>query len=154
MSDNREATWRAIPILDGYEASDTGEVRNNLGLVKQYNDRGYRIICANKKNWAVHRLVASAFGLSIEKFIDHIDGNRSNNNLSNLRPATSQENTAYAYKREPKLRGAYRRPSGLFQSKVSTRNNGRQKTYSLGNYKTPEEAALVAAKFRQEMGIV
>lgn len=51
-----------------------------------------------KKSYLTHRLVASAFGLielsDPRQQIDHIDNNKSNNRLANLRKATNSENNA------------------------------------------------------------
>lgn len=47
-----------------------------------------------KKNYRVHRLVYMTYigPIPSDKVIDHIDGNTSNNNLSNLRCVTQAEN--------------------------------------------------------------
>ena len=63
-------------------------------------DRGdYKVIRLNKKNVSLHRLNYHAhnkgfdlFDVSNDNIIDHIDGNPANNNISNLRVVTAQQN--------------------------------------------------------------
>ena len=51
------------------------------------------------KNVSIHRLVASAFIENIEnkKYVNHIDGNKHNNIVSNLEWVTSSENALHAF---------------------------------------------------------
>ena len=57
---------------------------------------GYYRIKLNTKMYFIHRVMGYAFlGLDIDnskEFIDHIDRNKSNNNLINLRIVTNQQN--------------------------------------------------------------
>ena len=53
---------------------------------------GYTVIEINNKNIMAHRLVWMMYNGSFEGFIDHIDGNRSNNRIENLRLATVLQN--------------------------------------------------------------
>lgn len=55
---------------------------------------GYRRVGIKGKTYYVHRLIAETFLPNPENkpFIDHIDRNRANNDVSNLRWATAQEN--------------------------------------------------------------
>lgn len=53
---------------------------------------GYRSTMINGKNYLVHRLIFLYHHGFLPEFIDHIDRNRSNNDISNLRESTRQEN--------------------------------------------------------------
>ena len=67
-------------------------------LKQNFNPNGYLVINLNKNNkrkiFRVHRLVANAFINNYENkpCIDHIDTNKSNNCISNLRWCTQKEN--------------------------------------------------------------
>ena len=56
--------------------------------------RGYYHVGLNYKCYSMHRLVAETFldNPNNLKFVDHIDRDKSNNDLSNLRWVTAQEN--------------------------------------------------------------
>jgi hypothetical protein len=64
-------------------------------IVKGSNVKGYLTIKIDKKMYRMHRVLAHAFkilDLHSELLIDHIDRNRSNNCIENLRPVTTQQN--------------------------------------------------------------
>ena len=105
--------WRQVVGYEGvYEVSSSGLVRRTAGSPRCPNGRlrklvprnGYMQIVLSARNavslqW-VHRLVAFAF-LGPPKpgqMVNHIDGNGSNNNVSNLEWATMRENSAHAYR--------------------------------------------------------
>ena len=54
---------------------------------------GYRNIQIDGKSYLAHRLIFLYHHGYLPEFLDHIDGNPRNNNISNLREATSQENS-------------------------------------------------------------
>lgn len=101
--------WKKL-IIDGketlYSISDIGEVRNdNRGtLLKLYEEQGYKTVGLhiNKKikRFRVHRLVALMYIENPENkpYVNHKDGNRSNNCVDNLEWVTPQENTLHAVK--------------------------------------------------------
>jgi len=100
-----------LPILghEGYEVSNLGRVRSLDRWVEGGNGRrfykgkilrpgldsdGYNyVILPSNKPRKVHRLVGFAFlGLTKDQHIDHADGNRTNNLLSNLRVCSNLQN--------------------------------------------------------------
>lgn len=92
-------SWKAITDYPNYEVSDAGEVRNVITgkIIKgALGSSGYpRVtLCPGKKDMTVHRLVALHFIENPENkpMVDHIDRDRTNNHVSNLRWVTSSEN--------------------------------------------------------------
>ena len=100
-------------FIDGnitlYAVSRDGEVRN---LNTNYYLKGailntYRVfnlkINGKQRNIAGHRLVAAAFipNPDNKPFVDHVDGNRLNNNVENLRWVSQQENAQNIHKDTP-----------------------------------------------------
>lgn len=59
---------------------------------------GYHLVCINGKYVPVHRLVATAFIPNPENkpYVNHIDGVKSNNRVSNLEWCTHRENVRHA----------------------------------------------------------
>jgi len=86
-----------------YSVNEEGDVfshRRGIRLKPGITSRGYYHVDLAGKGKLVHRLVAEAF---LPDFLDkpqvnHIDGNKLNNHISNLEMATSSENLLHAYK--------------------------------------------------------
>ena len=94
-------TYKVIEGFETYSVSDLGNVKNNkTGRIKNVNanENGYIQVSVskNKKKYKqmVHVFVASAFieNLENKSFVDHIDNCKTNNNITNLRWATSVQN--------------------------------------------------------------
>lgn len=78
---------------DGNLFWKTGRQRVKIGCIAGYvNKLGYREIGINYKHYLAHRLIFLYHHGFLPKYIDHIDGDPLNNNINNLREATSQEN--------------------------------------------------------------
>ncbi len=94
-------TYKNIEGFENYSVSDYGNVRNNKTgrIIKGRDTNGYLQVGLMKNKIRhfklIHRLIAEVFLLNPEnkKCVDHIDNNTQNNNLINLRFATSQENS-------------------------------------------------------------
>ncbi len=96
--------WRKISRNDNYSINRNGDVRNDItGQIKKpyvNKDNNYLMVDLYRNNKStkvtVHRLLAEAFISNPENkpCIDHKDGNRQNNALTNLRWATYSENNS------------------------------------------------------------
>lgn len=108
--------WKPIVGWEGiYEVSDFGRVRRILaarstrnGHVLSYDQiySGYlRVFLSNKehsKRYLVHRAVLDAFvGPDKSSEVDHINGNKADNRLVNLRWVTRRQNIDYSIASRP-----------------------------------------------------
>ena len=91
---------RPIKDFENYEISSLGQVHNTKTgrMLKLTTKGGYMFTGLSEKckgkTISVHRLVALAFIENPENkpCVDHIDNDKSNNNVNNLRWATLSEN--------------------------------------------------------------
>lgn len=138
--DAARETWLPVRGYEGmYEVSNLGRIRSVDRTVpfgsssrhvkpkvrKQQPDRdGYRIVSTSLGTIKVHRAVAEAFiqNPSGKPQVNHIDGDKANNAVSNLEWATCAENMSHAA------------GSGLTKHVAVVRDDGR-------SYRTVTEAA-------------
>jgi len=87
--------WKIITEENNFEVSNKSNIRNKhtKQLMKTRDINGYSIVSVGDNNLLVHRIVAKAFIPNPENkpSVDHIDKNRSNNCVENLRWATAKE---------------------------------------------------------------
>jgi len=105
--------WVDIKGFEGkYEVSNLGRIKslkkkNNSFLIlkPRMNNNGYALVHLGKseiklENALIHRLVANTFIKNPENkpFINHINGIKSDNIITNLEWCTKSENSIHAYK--------------------------------------------------------
>ena len=107
-----EIIWKTLvyqgDIYDKFEISNNGQLRNikTETIYKQtINKKGYCQVCVSlgsrskKKIFRIHKAVAETFISNPEnkQEVNHKDGDKSNNNVSNLEWVTASENIQHAY---------------------------------------------------------
>lgn len=103
-------TWKDIPYYVGkYQVSNLGNVRslhwnntNQTRIIKPFCSSGYKRVClftkGKQKKFLIHVLVAKVFipNPYNKPIVNHIDGNKLNNQVSNLEWVTHSENVKHA----------------------------------------------------------
>ena len=99
---------------------------------------GYLSVGINYKKYKVHRLIYFLETNTWPEMIDHINGNKLDNRIVNLRASDKRRNQQNQYKhREGKLVGAtYRKSTGKWRALIKLN----KKNYEIGTYDTAEEA--------------
>ncbi len=158
--------WALIDGYDNYEISSFGRVRNNKTsrIMQLYNTNDgyvYAVLCkeGKRKFFRVHRLIGFAF---LEKKdedveVDHIDHNRANNMITNLRWATksiNQKNQSISTKNTSGTQGVFfekcrnRWVATWFEEKKLQR-----KFFSIKKY-GEEQSKQMAIDYRKQMAEV
>lgn len=97
-----EEEWREIKGFNGeYWVSSNGRVKNintNRIFSGRYDGAGYKAVTLKGKDYNVHRLVALAFLDNPNKLphINHIDEDKTNNNVENLEWCSISDNVKHS----------------------------------------------------------
>lgn len=164
--------WRDIPLFEGmYEVSTHGEVRSKLRRVTYANGTealhqprmlrqsvrgGYPCVTLSKNDKqhreAVHRLVLKAFRPLKDydhTVADHINGDKLDNYLGNLRWVSQRQNNQNTRKhRAGKTLGVIQRASGRWQARITVEG----KRHSLGTFDSEKEAHVAYLAKLNEIG--
>ena len=104
----RMEKYKDIPGYEGrYQITTWGRVYSVVSekfMRQDVNEKGYLRVdlfdeCGKRKHHRVHRLVANAFIANPENKpqVNHIDGNKQNNSVTNLEWVTDEENKTHQY---------------------------------------------------------
>ena len=150
-----EEEYRKIEGYENYSISNFGNVKNNQTgkMLKPSNVKGYLSVKLNNKSNLIHRLIANAFipNPDNKPFIDHIDNNRANNNINNLRWATPSENN-YNQKLGKRNKSGFKgvhqiKETGFYRAQIQVNGN----IISIGIYTTIEKAIEARVKKATEL---
>lgn len=105
QSPNQREMIQPQDLINGYDISTNGEVTNKLTgrKLKWDTSTGYAAVTlsknSNKKRFLVHRLVAITHTPNPENkpCVNHLDGDKLNNHVSNLQWCTYSENERHSF---------------------------------------------------------
>lgn len=141
-------TWKYRPELVGsLNATNTLRAGKTAGSVTHR----YIQIMINKKMHYAHRLAWMYINGDFEDGeIDHINGNKHDNRIENLRLVNRSQNNQNRSVLSKNLSGflgvSWHKATGLWRARGALGEHDRV----LGYFSTPEEAASVAQKWREE----
>lgn len=138
-------TGNLIRILKTSNSVNVGDIAGSI------NNCGYIRVNIKGKLYQAHRLIwLYMYGELPSQFIDHIDRDRINNRIENLREANVQENNRNRKMQNNNTTGyvgvSKHNPTGKYRARCKI--NGVE--YHLGLYTTPYDAFLVREKFAKE----
>lgn len=106
---------------------------SQAGVKKPSN---YATVSINAKNYMVHKLIYLWHTGDWPKVVDHIDNDKTNNKIENLRAATHSQNMMNRKGWSGKSKGVYKEHN-RWVAKICVE----YKKYELGRFNTEEEAA-------------
>ena len=142
--------WKDIEINNKYQISNLGNFKKGNKIINGWiQNTGYRTVNIDNKKYSLHRLVAETFidNPDNKPCINHIDGNKLNNNVKNLEWCTNKENVQHAFR------------TGLMDNAIKSLliKKIRAKTikqYDLqGNYLNTFKGSIEAQNYVKSLGI-
>ena len=150
---NKEYLISILEYVDGclFWKNDQGNVKagsraGGVGL----DSHGYRRVGIKSKIYLEHRLIYVMHHGEYPKEIDHIDGNKTNNKIENLRSVTRSQNRKNTGLRADNTSGvknvSWYAPTNRWRVRVATNNLCK----TIGYFKDLELAELVALEARDK----
>ena len=144
-------------IIDALEEKDgiLYWVKPNAPQVKigskagSVNSDGYVLVKFQNKNYRAHQIIFHMHYGYVPEFLDHIDGNRLNNKIENLRPATSSQNNQNVKAKITNKLGVKGVCIERGKYKANIKINGKSK--HLGYFYSLEEAKIVYEEFSKKI---
>jgi hypothetical protein len=96
--------WKQVPnTIKTYWVSNLGRFKNSFGTIlvnSKLTPGGYNVVGIDNTVYRLHRVVALTFIENPEnkEQVNHMDGNKTNNAVSNLEWVTNQENQIHKFK--------------------------------------------------------
>ena len=150
----RKMFFYPSPMGELYRLKGVSSKAQTLDKVGTKNGNGYLSAIVDGRPYKVHRIIYAlrhGIELSPDIQIDHINGDRSDNRISNLRMATNAQNqcnTKISSRNKSGYRGvSWSKSKGKWYAKIMFN----QKTISLGYFNNKEEAALAYNKKALEL---
>ena len=122
--------------------------RNNRvkkGSEAGHQDKRYRRIHLGDKVYSTHRIVFLYNHGFLPEYIDHIDGDKTNNNIDNLRQCTSSQNSSNRIPHNG-MKGVDHTPSNKWRARIMHEG----KRICIGSFSTAEDAARAYDQFAKE----
>jgi hypothetical protein len=127
------------------KTSNNAKINEPLNTVGK---NGYVTITVQNKRQLAHRIIFLMFNGYLPEFIDHIDGNRANNKIENLREATMLQNSYNSKIRKNNTSGV--KNVRIRYGKYFAYFNERGKQKTIGHFLTIQEAENAVKLYRAE----
>jgi len=118
------------------------------------NRTGYIVINISGKLYLAHRIAWLLTYGTLPTYIDHIDGNKLNNALSNLRETSVEGNTSNAKCRKDNrlgIKGVTFYPKGYYKGIVQCKGIRHSKFFKCKDYTSNDEAMQAATTWVREL---
>jgi len=146
-------TQQLLKSLFDYQDGQLIRKKNGKSAVIPMGVKRYERVSINGKAYNLHRMIYLWHYGSLPKVLDHIDGNRENNRIENLREATQQQNCLNSKHRSTSTspyKNVYLQNDTGFKRNwvVSLMVSGKRKY--IGSFEDIELAGLVAQEARDK----
>jgi len=148
---------KALPDAEALRAHfrydpDTGVITGPRGTSGHVNAVGYVVVKHKGRPYLAHRVIWKIVHGVDPLIVDHINENRSDNRIVNLRSCRHRDNLAYAKTPDRKdglPTGVRKRPSGRYEARYKV---GRKYT-NIGTFGTAQEAEHARAEAMKKEGL-
>jgi hypothetical protein len=148
-----------IKYFEYSELENSGVECKDKNLTPYIDAKGYWVVRINRSIYKIHRIIFKLLHANFNEnlYIDHIDGNKENNNISNLRVVDHGINMKNKRKYSCSVTGyngiTKRKVKQIDYLRVYIRINGvlKERYLNINKYGGYENCLLTAIKIRDEM---
>lgn len=141
--------------VDRLSANNRVNVKSGEPAGRLKNAQGYYSVMFNEKTYSVHRIIAVLHDIDVDGYvIDHIDRNRSNNRISNLRVVTQKQNCqnmGISSRNSSGVIGVTYLKSGYWVAQWNEGGKQKSKCFPIKDCHSPEESFQAAYEYRKQM---